>query len=156
MSSEQQILNLIAQYTHYLDKAQFDKVGELFSNGKIIAPGNIMEGRETITSQLSRNLQVYADGTPRTAHVTTNTVLEIQEGQDRATAVSYLTIFQEDSDRGLSLQPIAVGRYHDTFKRIDNEWQFSVRELIITLAGDLSHHAAPNTIDPETIENHGR
>lgn len=25
MSSEQQILNLIAQYTHYVDQAKFDK-----------------------------------------------------------------------------------------------------------------------------------
>jgi len=156
MSSEQQILNLIAQYTHYVDQAKFDKVGDLFANGKIISPGNVMEGKEEIVGQLSKNLQVYADGTLRTAHVTTNTVLDIQEDSDEAAAVSYLTILQEDSRRGLSLQPIAVGRYHDTFKRVDGRWGFSVRELLITLAGDLSHHAAPNTIDPQTIENYGQ
>jgi len=62
---------------------------------------------------------------------------------------------QADAEGGLSLQAIAVGRYHDTFKRVDGHWEFSVRELIITLAGDLSHDAAPNTIDPQTIENRG-
>jgi len=156
MSSEQQVLNLIAQYAHYLDKSKFDKVGELFANGKIISPGNVMEGKEIVTQQLLKNLQVYADGTPRTAHITTNTVLDIQEDKDEATAISYLTIFQQDADHGFPLQPIAIGRYHDLFKRMDGKWHFSVRELIITLAGDLSHHAKPNTIDPSTIENNGK
>lgn len=156
MSNEQQIQNLISLYTHYLDNGQFDKLGELFSQGKIVAPGNIMVGKGAIFSQLSRNIQVYSDGTPRTAHVTTNTVLDIQEDKSEATAVSYLTIFQDDSARGLPLQPIAIGRYHDLFKLSNGRWQFSVRELVITLAGDLSHHAAPNTIHPDTIESNGR
>lgn len=112
-----------------------------------------MEGKEEVISQLSKNLQVYTDGTLRTAYLTTNTVLDIQEDTDEATAVSYLTILQADTKRGLSLQPIALGRYHDAFKRVDGRWEFSVRELIITLAGDLSHHAAPNTIDPQKVEN---
>ncbi|WP_295222623.1 nuclear transport factor 2 family protein [uncultured Chryseobacterium sp.] len=153
MSNEQQILNLIGQYTHYLDQGNFEKVGELFADGKIIAPGNIMEGQESIAKQLAQNLQVYADGTPRTAHVTTNIVLDIQ--QDEATAVSYLTIFQQDAERNFPLQPIAIARYHDAFKKTNDKWRFSVRELVITLVGDLSHHAAPNTIDPKTIENNG-
>jgi len=153
MSNEQQIHNLIARYTHYVDQARFDKVGDLFANGKIISPGNVMEGKDGVVSQLAKKLQVYADGTLRTAHLTTNTVLDIQEDTDGATAVSYLTILQADAERGLSLQPIAVGRYHDTFRCVDGRWEFSVRELIITLAGDLSHHAMPNTIDLQTVEN---
>src|SRR5690606_3007920 len=63
-------------------------------------------------------------------HLTTNTVLDILADKNEATAVSYLTILQADAERGLSLQPIAVGRYHDTFKRVDGKWEFSVRELI--------------------------
>jgi hypothetical protein len=151
MSNEQQILNLIGQYTHYLDQGNFEKVGELFADGKIIAPGNIMEGKESIAKQLAQNLQVYTDGTPRTAHVTTNTVMDIQK--DEATAVSYLTIFQQDAERDFPLQPILVGRYHDIFKKTNNNWHFYVRELTITLAGNLSHHAASNIIDSKTIES---
>jgi len=41
-----------------------------------------MEGKEGVVSQLSKNLQVYADGTLRTAHLTTNTVLDIKEETD--------------------------------------------------------------------------
>jgi len=35
MSSEQQIQNLIDRYTHYVDQPRFDKVGDLFADGKI-------------------------------------------------------------------------------------------------------------------------
>ncbi|WP_083572275.1 nuclear transport factor 2 family protein [Flavobacterium johnsoniae] len=63
MSSEQQIQNLIGRYTHYVDQARFDKIGDLFANGKIISPRNVIEGRKEVISQLSKNLQVYADGT---------------------------------------------------------------------------------------------
>lgn len=156
MSNEQQILNLIAQYTHYVDQAQFDKVGELFADGKLLSPGQVMEGKEGVANQLEKNLQVYADGTLRTAHLTTNTVLNIDEEKDEATAVSYLTILQDDSERGFPLQPIAVGKYNDTFKRKNGQWQFSVRELTITLAGDFTHHAKTNVINLETIENNGK
>jgi len=155
MNSERQILNLIAQYTHYIDNGEFEKVGELFNTGKIIAPGNVMEGKQGVVSQLGKNLQIYTDGTPRTAHITTNTALEIEENKNEATAVSYLTILQDDAERGLPLQPILVGRYYDVFRRVGDTWHFSVRELIITLVGDISHHAAPGSVDTNTIEQHG-
>lgn len=83
-----------------MDQARFDKVGELFADGKLLSPGQVMEGKEGVSGQLEKNLQVYADGTPRTAHITTNTVLDIKEDKEEATAVSYLTILQDDSKRG--------------------------------------------------------
>lgn len=156
MSNEQQILNLIAQYTHYVDQAQFDKVGELFAEGKLLSPGQVMEGKDGVASQLKKNLQVYADGTLRTAHLTTNIVLNIDEDKDEATAASYLTILQDDSERGFPLQPIAVGRYNDTFVRKNGQWQFSIRELTITLAGDFTHHANSDAVNIEDIENNGK
>ncbi len=156
MSNEQQILNLIAQYTHYVDQAQFDKVGELFAEGKLLSPGQVMEGKEGVASQLKKNLQVYADGTLRTAHLTTNTVLHIDEEKNEATAASYLTILQDDSERGFPLQAIAVGRYNDTFVRKNGKWQFSIRELNITLAGDFSHHANADAVNLEDLENNGK
>lgn len=156
MSNEQQILNLIAQYTHYVDQAQFDKVGELFAEGKLLSPGQVMEGKDGVASQLKKNLQVYADGTLRTAHLTTNIVLNIDEDKDEATAASYLTILQDDSERGFPLQPIAVGRYNDTFVRKNGQWQFSIRELTITLAGDFTHHPNSDAVNIEDIENNGK
>ena len=43
MSNEQHILNLTAQYPHYVDQGEFENVGTLFANGEIIAAGGVME-----------------------------------------------------------------------------------------------------------------
>lgn len=128
MSNEQQILNLIAQYTHYVNQGAFDKVGELFAEGKLLSPGQVTEGKDGVANQMKQNMQIYDDGTPRTSHLNTNTILDIREDKDEATAstYSYLTIMQDDGKRGFSLPSIAVGRYNDTFIRKNGKWQFSI------------------------------
>lgn len=53
-------------------------------------------------------LIVYADGTPRTQHVTTNVAIEVNEQASTAVSRSYVTVLQ--ALPGLPLQPIgAVG-----------------------------------------------
>jgi hypothetical protein len=142
ISSERAIENLQAQYTHLLDQGNLAGVAALFAKGRLVSLGEVIEGAEAVEQLLRRNLQIYADGTPRTAHVTTNTVLHIGEQEETATAVSYLTIFQQDQDRDFPLQPIMIGRYADRFARTAGEWHFTERELSLTLLGDLSHHAS--------------
>ena len=141
ISSELAIQNLIAHYTHLLDKGDFAGVGALFSRGRIGSLGAFTEGAD-LENMLNSNLQVYPEGTPRTAHVTTNTVIRISDDEISATAKSYVTIFQADADRSFPLQPIMIGQYDDTFANLDGEWHFTERRLSLSLIGDLSHHAA--------------
>jgi hypothetical protein len=150
MNNEREILNLIAQYTHYVDQAQFDKVGELFTNGTLITSFNSPKGKEQVEKHLTDNLQVYSDGTLRTAHVTTNIVLNIDEAAGTATSVSYLTLFQNNPDTDFPLQAILTGRYHDHFRLADGEWQFESRELVPTLIGNLSQHAKAGSSEANT------
>ena len=85
----------------------------------------------------------YDDGTPRTKHVTTNLIIDVDDGAGTATAKSYFTVLQQVDD--LTLQVIIAGRYHDRFERVGGEWQFSDRLIFSDLIGDLSHHL---TVDP--------
>ncbi len=155
MSNEQQILNLIAQYAHYVDQGAFDKVGELFAEGTLLSPGQELKGKESVANQLKQNLQIFADGTPRTAHLNTNTVLNIEEEKDEATAVStsYLTILPEEGEKGFSFQSIAVGRYDDTFIRKNGQWHFSVRKVTISLVSTPSKDANGEEVSLENILN---
>ncbi|HEX4225523.1 MAG TPA: nuclear transport factor 2 family protein, partial [Pseudonocardiaceae bacterium] len=79
----------------------------------------------------------YPDGTPRTQHVTTNIAIDVDG--DQATATSYVTVFQAVTDL-LALQPIASGRYRDTFTRHNGQWRFVERRASMPLLGDVSHH----------------
>jgi len=150
ISSEREIENLIAQYTYLLDKGDFAGQSELFKYGRIGALGNYAEGPQEIEKSQYANLQLYPNGTPQTAHVTTNIIIEVSEDGQSATSSSYLTIFQQDTERAFPLQAIMVGRYHDTFALIEGKWWFTERNLSLNLIGDLSHHAHP---DGPSIEN---
>ena len=78
------------------------------------------------------------DGTPKTHHVTTNAIIEVDEAAGTATSRSYYTVTQATPE--LPLRIIITGRYHDTFQRIDGEWWFDTRIMFVDQMGDLSHH----------------
>ena len=82
---------------------------------------------------------VHDDGTPRTTHVTTNPIVEVDEALGTATCRSYYTVLQQLGDG--PLVPIVAGRYHDRFERVADEWRFSERDYsMMDLVGDVSRH----------------
>ncbi|MEV0759014.1 nuclear transport factor 2 family protein [Nocardia sp. NPDC050435] len=97
-----------------------------------------MKGRRAIEEMFARMVIVYADGTPKTKHVTTNVILEVDEEAGTARAQSYVTVLQ--AVEGLSLQPIVAGRYEDQFFRRGAEWRFAERRFHLDLLGDVRRH----------------
>ncbi|MDR8731651.1 nuclear transport factor 2 family protein [Burkholderia pseudomultivorans] len=84
----------------------------------------------------------YPCGTPRTKHVVANPIIEIDEAAHRATARSYYTVRQAVD--GLPSQPVAAGRCHDAFERVDGAWRFAFRDYSrFDFAGALSHRLNP-------------
>ena len=84
------------------------------------------------------DIGLYDDGTPRTKHVTTNLVVDVDEAGDAATAGAYFTVLQATVE--LPLQIIVAGRYADRFARVGGKWRFSERLIHMDLQGDLSRH----------------
>jgi 3-phenylpropionate/cinnamic acid dioxygenase small subunit len=81
----------------------------------------------------------HADGTPRTKHVLSNPIIEVDEAAGTAACRSYYTVLQQTET--LPLQPIVAGRYHDRFRRIEGEWRFTQRDYtMLDLIGDTSQH----------------
>ncbi len=56
---------------------------------------------------------------------------------------TYVTVLQATTD--FPLQPIFAGRYHDRFTRVDGRWQWTQREVIGDLYGDVSQHRRPDS-----------
>ena len=81
---------------------------------------------------------IYPDGTPRTRHVTTNLMIDVDEDAGTGTCHSYVTVFQHTDD--FPLQPVYQNRYEDTFVREDGTWRFDHRLMCDHRPGDTSHH----------------
>lgn len=141
--SAREIENLLYTYAERIDAGDLEGIAELFARGCILpAPGGArevaFEGREAVLGMYRSATRLYEDGTPRTRHVTTNAMIEVDEENDTATARSSYTVLQQTD--ALPLQPILCGRYHDTFRRIDGRWCFATRTILVDLVGDLSQH----------------
>jgi hypothetical protein len=135
-----QIGNLIARYAELIDGGDFDGVGDLLGRAAVGAADSpsLLTGRDALVALFTSTTRRYPDGTPGTKHVTTNLILEIDDGVGTASARSYWTVLQ--AVPGLPLQPILAGRYHDRFARDGEVWHFTERRYLVELVGDVSHH----------------
>lgn len=137
--SGRQIENLLYAYAERFDAGDLAGVAELFAHGRIQAsPDIVFEGSEAVRAMYDGATRLYEDGSPRTRHVTTNVVIEVDEQAGTASSRSSYTVFQQTAE--LPLQAIIVGRYRDTFHLVDGRWCFDTREMVVDLTGDLSHH----------------
>ena len=136
--SQWAIQNLIAAYAELVDDGDFAGLGVLLAEATFTGSGAPVSGPDAIEAMFRDMLIVYADGTPRTRHVTTNIAIEADEEAGTAVARSYFTVLQALPD--LALQPIASGRYRDRFERRGGQWRFTERRATVGLAGDVSRH----------------
>ncbi|MFF0295083.1 nuclear transport factor 2 family protein [Kitasatospora sp. NPDC004614] len=137
-SGRHAVENLIARYAELVDDGDFAGLGALLADAAFTGSGDPVRGRDAIERMFRGMLIVYADGTPRTQHVTTNLAVEVDEEAGTASARSYVTVFQSLPE--LPLQAIVCGRYHDRFERRDGQWRFVERRFRATLVGDVSRH----------------
>jgi hypothetical protein len=138
------IENLIATYAFLVDDGEFAGLGDLLADaGFSLNGGPAVRGRDAIERLARETLQTYGDGTPRTRHVTTNIIIEVDEQAGTATSRSYFTVFQ--SLPGFPLQAIASGRYQDRFQQRDGRWRFIQRLVTTSFTGDVSHHVRART-----------
>jgi 3-phenylpropionate/cinnamic acid dioxygenase small subunit len=141
MLAETQIANLLYRYAECIDAGDLAGAAALFEHARIR-----IGGPDTDTIDAARLLGIWQslivlhpDGTPRTKHVTTNPIFEIDEDAGTASCRSYYTVLQQTDET--PLQTIVTGRYHDRFERVDGQWRFSYRDLtLIDMVGDVSRH----------------
>jgi hypothetical protein len=134
------IETLIMTYAERVDLGDFAGVADLFDGAtyRSVLGDDVMvqEGRDAVLNTFETLVRRYPDGTPRTKHVTTNVMVDIDG--DTATARSYYTVMQQTDV--LPLQPIICGRYHDAFAKHDGVWRLTDRLIFSDLIGDLSQH----------------
>ena len=132
------IAALIYTYAERVDAGDLDGMAALFAHATYRSQVAEYSGSTELAAVMKRRIRLH-DGVPRTKHVTTNLMINVDG--DTATARSYFTVLQATS--ALPLQPIVAGRYHDRFVRAAGAWRFADRLVLIDLPGDLSQHLRP-------------
>lgn len=140
MSSATAITNLLYHYAELMDAGELEQVATLFSHARVtLGSGQVVEGAAPMLEQWQAFVRIYPCGTPRTRHVITNPIVEVDEAAGMATCRSVYTVFQQTPE--LPLQAVASGRYHDSFDRVDGVWRFATRDYsMLDFIGDVSQH----------------
>jgi 3-phenylpropionate/cinnamic acid dioxygenase small subunit len=134
----QAIKNLVYSYAELLDTGDLDGIAAMFERAGVrMSESNEIRGSDAMRSLIADTVQLY-DGIPRTKHVITNVIVEIDADGFSATARSYYTALQEHPD--LPLQPILAGRWHDRLEKRDGQWLIVDRVIFNDLAGNVNRH----------------
>ena len=141
MPAETQIANLLYRYAECIDTGDLEGAAELFEHARIRVGAEETIDAAGLLGIWKSLILLHADGTPRTKHVTTNPIIEVDEVAGTANCRSYYTVLQQTDE--LAPQTIVAGRYHDRFERVDGRWRFCYRDLtLIDMVGDVSRHLA--------------
>ena len=142
MSSETMITNLLYRYAECLDNGDYEGASRLFEHATIKRMRGDQEwflNSNEILEHWREVVIMYPDGTPRTKHVITNPIVEVDEEAGTATCRSYYTVFQSTDE--VPLQPVASGRYYDEFERVDGKWRWKFRDYSkLEFVGNISRH----------------
>ena len=130
---------LVHEYARRLDEGNLDGVAALFEHAtwRSDTTGQALRGIDEVRPVYDR--VVLYDGTPRTRHVITNLVIDLDHGATTAGARCYFTVIQGVVP-GEPIQVILTGRYVDRFEKAGGSWRFADRLFITDLVGDLSRH----------------
>jgi 3-phenylpropionate/cinnamic acid dioxygenase small subunit len=140
LGAHEQIRNLLGRYCELMDSGDFAALAALFADARLADEHGAVfaTGSDEVLAMWQRQTILY-DGSPRTRHLTTNTVIELDDDSETARARSSYVVFQ--GTEALPLQPIVTGRYADTFVRADDgSWRWAERRYALDHVGDLSHH----------------
>lgn len=145
VSSEAAIANLVYRYAECIDGGDLEGAADLFAHARV-KTGLGEVGRDELLAMWRKGIILY-DGVPRTKHVITNPIIEVDEETGTGSCRSVYTVMQQAGDG--PLQPVICGRYHDRFVRgEDGKWRYSYRDYsLIDLIGDMSRHSPGWTKD---------
>ena len=139
MESREAIERLLYAYSDTIDRGDFESTAQLFgADGLYGMVGSAAaQGAQQVLATFQRSVRLY-DGVPRTRHIVTNVVIDVEPGATSGTARSYVNVLHQPPDSPLI--PIAAGTYHDRVHLVDGQWLFAERRMHIELVGDMTTH----------------
>lgn len=131
-----EILDLAARYNHAVDSGDHEGVAALFTeNGAIEATATgTIAGRAAIADYIGSR----PDGWQRRRHLNNNAIIEGVPGDGDAARLemSLLVVSRRET-----VQPRLYGRYEDELRRVDGEWRFRRRRIVVDADGASGRRA---------------
>ena len=128
------INDLVVRYATLLDDAQWDQLGELFTeDGVFASPNSTTAGRAAVVA----NFTVKHAPFTATWHDPHGIVVEFDDDDHaRGTVIGYAELASADASVVTSI------RYQDDYRRDDGVWRFAKRHVLSLYGMSVQEHAA--------------
>ena len=121
-----EILDLAARYNHAVDSGDHEGVAALFTEDGAIESAAVgtIAGRTAIAGYIGSR----PDGWRRRRHFNANAIIEGVPGDADAArlGMSILVLSRREQ-----VEPRLLGRYEDELRRVEGEWRFARRRIIV-------------------------
>ena len=143
MVEKEGIERLLFAYSDGLDRGDLVATSELFGTDGLYGQvdGPAVRGASQVLAAMKHSVHLY-DGVPRTRHIVTNIVIDVNDDQITAQCRSYVQVLHQPP--GGALGPVAAGTYFDHVQLTNGTWKFAERRMLIDLIGDMSTHLLHN------------
>lgn len=139
----QAIKNLIYTYASYVDRADYEALGEMFEKGAVKAnrgeEGEALVGSDQVYAHYSGTNKIHESGSPQTHHMVTNVIIDPNQSRSSNVKAGSCYLVLQAAPK-LPLQPIVAGRYADLFVCENGIWRYVEKFIYIDLIGNISEH----------------
>lgn len=148
LTAHREIEQKIYRMGYALENGDFDRVGELLRHATFGADRigrRVMQGRDAIREQYRRTNITYPGHGRATREMYTNVLIEIDLDAGTAKSTTAYTVAQQTPDGHSRFELLVAGRYEDEWKRIDGEWHWTDRYIVVQFKNDLDRHMTPGS-----------
>lgn len=122
MTDEEMVVQLVHRHAQLTDDGDVEARVALYTDdGEVIGIDQVPHrGREAVRAAFQALTSPDRTG----KHITSNTIVDVNG--DEAVATTDFAFFRVTAD---GVAPLAIGRYHDSFRRTPEGWRFTRREI---------------------------
>lgn len=148
LAAHREIEQKIYRMGYALEDGDFAEVGRLLRHATFGADRigrAVIRGETEIREQYARTNRTYPGRGRATREMYTNVLVDIDLERETARSTTAYTVAQQvpDSDRPFAL--LVAGRYEDEWRRIDGEWHWTDRYIVVQFKNDLDAHMHPGS-----------
>jgi hypothetical protein len=148
LAAHREIEQKIYRMGYALEEGDFERVGELLRHATFGADRigrRVFRGREAIRDQYARTNITYPDHGRATREIYTNVLIDVDLDAGTARSTTAYTVAQQTPDGASPFALLVAGRYEDEWGRIDGEWHWTDRYVVVQFRNDLDRHMKPGS-----------